>query len=138
MDLIKIAYRSEKGSVKYPQIFSLRMARGSQGLHHFTKRKRGDRKLEPYPHPEPFKRFLDKAIYGVGVIGPIMTIPQIALVFGHKSAEGLSVITWVTYTILSLFWLMYGIVHKEKPIIISNILWILANGLVALGAFIYG
>ncbi|MBI2573405.1 hypothetical protein HYV86_06075 [Candidatus Woesearchaeota archaeon] len=110
------------------------MVHGSQGLHHFVKRKC----IDATPHPDPFKRFLDKMIYVVGVIGPVMTVPQILLVFGEKSAEGLSAVTWTTYTFLSFFWLLYGVAHKERPIIISNVLWILANGLVAIGAFMYG
>jgi len=47
----------------------------TEGLHHFHRRKRIYQKHEPYPHPDKWKRFMDHAIYCVGVFGPIMTIP---------------------------------------------------------------
>jgi len=65
-----------------------------------------------------------------------MTIPQIMDIWTKKSLA-VNEITWGSYMLFAAVWLYYGIVHKEKPIIISNLLWIIAEGLVVLGAMLY-
>ena len=64
------------------------------GLHHFYKRKRIYQKLEPYPHPNKWKRLMDKLIYAVGIFGPVMTIPQLTKIWLDKNAAGVSAISW--------------------------------------------
>jgi len=46
------------------------------GLHHLDLRKRIHLKKEKYPHPDKFKNFIDKAIFIVGIIGPLFAIPK--------------------------------------------------------------
>ena len=125
------------------------MQNTGHGLHHLHKRKKQAdqlrrqgtrleaRSLEPYPHSDPLKRFIDYFIYFIAAIGPLMTIPQIVQVFSQKSAAGISLWAWGTYVFTAAFWLIYGLVHKDKPLIYSSIAWIVANGLVVVGAIIY-
>ena len=96
----------------------------SVGTHHYHRRKRIHQGHEEYPHPDAIKRVMDKMIYFVGVAGPIMTLPQLFKIWVEKNAAGISVISWITYLVLGIFWLSYGIMHKEKPIIVNYILWI--------------
>ena len=110
----------------------------SNGLHHFHRRKRIYINHEPYPHPNKWKRLMDKLIYIVGIIGPIMTIPQILKIWIDKNAAGISVITWFTYTIISIFWLIYGMMHKEKPIIFTSFLLFIFDAFVVVGAIMFG
>ncbi len=108
------------------------------GLHHAHKRKRIHQKHEKYPHPDNLKRFMDKAIYVVGVFGPIMTLPQVWKIWVGKNAVGVSVLSWSAYLIAAFFWLVYGLIHKEKPIIITYSLWILMEISIVAGTLIYG
>ncbi len=80
---------------------------------------------------------LDKLIYPIALISPIMTIPQISEIWISKSAE-LSLVTWASYALVSGFWLIYGIQHKEKPIIVGNTLSIVAHSLVVIGILLFG
>ena len=73
------------------------MAQSSHGLHHFHRRKKLHKLNELYPTKDPLKRFMDKAIYVVGVFGPLMTIPQVIKIWGDKTAAGVSLISWVSY-----------------------------------------
>ena len=107
------------------------------GLHHFHKRKRIYQKHEPYPHPNKWKKFMDKAIYAVGIFGPVMTLPQIKKIWLDHNASGVSAVSWVAYTITSSFWLTYGIMHKEKPIAITSGIWIILDILIVIGIVIY-
>ncbi|MFH1421042.1 MAG: SemiSWEET family transporter [Candidatus Aenigmatarchaeota archaeon] len=106
------------------------------GWHHFHLRKRIHKKLEPYPSKNKWKRLLDKIIYIVAVFGPIMTIPQAYNVVVQRNTAGISAPTWGTYLVISIFWLTYGIAHKEKPIILANSCFIVLNTLIFFGTIL--
>ncbi len=110
----------------------------NQGEHHLHVRKRVYKNLDPFPHPKALTRFLDRTMVFIATAGPIATLPQVFDVFYTKSVAGLSLTTWSLWTILSVVWLMYGILHKEPPIIVSNILYIILQGLVVAAIVIYG
>ena len=101
--------------------------------HHKHIRKRIHKKFEPYPHPENFKRFLDHIIFVVGVIGPLMTLPQLHLMWYTQSAENISIATWILYTFSSLIWTLYGFIHKDKAIILTYISWLIIDLLMVAG-----
>ena len=107
-------------------------------LHHHHIRKRIHRKHEPFPHPNKWKRFLDRLIYAISIIGPVMTIPQVLAIWVGQNASGVSLVSWVTYLGCVIVWLIYGLVHKEKVIIFSNSLWVFMDVLVVIGILLYG
>ena len=107
------------------------------GLHHIHRRKRIYVKHQPYPHPIKWKRFLDRAAYFFAVFGPVMTIPQVLRIWVGKDASGVSPISWSAYLVVAVFWLTYGIAHKAKPIIFTNILWIIFEIMIIAGTFVY-
>jgi MtN3 and saliva related transmembrane protein len=87
--------------------------------------------------PKSGKDFFGRFILAVAIIEPLTTIPQIYQIWSRKSAEGVSLATWGFYTLTACIWLVYGIKIKEKPIIISSIMWILTEGLVVIGILLY-
>lgn len=107
-------------------------------LHHVHKRKRVYLVGEPYPHPNKFKRMMDWLIYFVAVLGPLVAIPQVLKIWIEQNASGVSIISWGAYLLGSIIWITYGLIHNEKPIIISNILWMIANIFIVIGIFVYG
>ncbi len=96
-------------------------------LHHIFRRKN---KL--------LRKEIDHIIYVVAFIGPIMTIPQIFKVWVEQNPSGVSLLTWSTYTITAFFWGVYGVVHKDKPLMLSSLLWILFDALIVIGILVYG
>ena len=113
------------------------MALFSKVLHHFHVRKRIYKNLEVYPHPDKFKNFLDKIIYFVGISGPIMTIPQLLKIWIDKNATGLSLLSWSWYLGTASIWLIYAIIHKEKPLIITYCCWIFMEIAIIIGIVLY-
>ncbi|MFH1586011.1 MAG: SemiSWEET family transporter [archaeon] len=113
------------------------MVKNIKGLHHYHVRKRIHEKHEPYPHPNKWKRLMDKIIYPVAFAGPIMTLPQVYNIWIKKNASGVSIISWSSYLLFSMLWLTYGLMHKEKPIIYSSILWVILELLLVAGLLIY-
>lgn len=117
------------------------------GIHHHVQRKTAlpfFQKIHSFivrfwgnENKEKIKKIFDKFIAVVGLIGPIMTTPQIINVWIHHQVEGLAIASWGTYVMTSSFWLIYGILHKERAIILVNIAWILANASVVTGILIF-
>lgn len=108
------------------------------GLQHLQKRKRVHQKIEDYPHPNKWKRFLDKGIYLAGILGPIMTLPQLSKIWIEKNASGVSAFSWGAYAIGAVFWIVYGFMHKEKPIILAYFSWFMLSIFIVLGTLLYG
>jgi uncharacterized protein with PQ loop repeat len=109
-----------------------------KGLHHLHIRKRLSRGLEPFPARSSWKRFLDRVVFVVGVIGPMTTIPQITKIYLLQNATGVSAFTWLAGAIFDIPWILYGAAHRERPIMITYTLWFLANTTVFVGAIMYG
>lgn len=87
------------------------------------------------PHLSDYQRGIDRLVTAVAFIGPLTSLPQIIEIwFVDRNAAGVSVLTWSGFVLMAVVWLAYGIVHRQRPIIISNALWIVAQGLVVLGA----
>lgn len=95
-------------------------------FHHFRKRKNKVKLSKSH-------LLLDKSIYFIALIGPIMTIPQILNVWITKQTDGVSIYTWGSYFTINIVWFYYGLVHKDKAIMFAYFLWMIANGLVFAG-----
>jgi len=108
------------------------------GLHHFHIRKRIHKHHEPYPHPDRTKRAVDKMIYIVALVGPLFNVPQLLKIWINQNASGVSAVSWGAFMFISGFWLLYGILHKEKPIIIANIFYMFFHAIILVGAILYG
>jgi len=78
-------------------------------------------------------RFIDKSAYFMGAITVIVNIPQLISVWTASSNEGVSLISWIGFSVGSLFWLIYGLLHKEKPIIVINGGLIIVQALIVIG-----
>ncbi len=76
-------------------------------------------------------------MYIVAFFGPLMTFPQVFQIFSQHSAQGVSLITWMSYEVVSGVWLMYGILHKDRFLQVTHTLWLLVQGAVLLGVLIY-
>jgi len=85
----------------------------------------------------PKRALINTLIIPVAVLQPLMTLPQIFVIFDNRSARNVSIFTWVAYNLASAMWLYYGIVHKEKAIIITQVLWLIVQTVVISGILIY-
>lgn len=85
-----------------------------------------------------FKELLDKAVLIIAFLAPLIELPQLIEIYTKKSAENVSVITWSLFVVFGIPWLIYGIMHKEKPIIILYTLWIIVDAAIVSGILLYG
>lgn len=62
----------------------------------------------------PLIRSVDSLVYIVSILSLLFTLDQVRIVWIENNASGVSLLSWIFYTISSLVWLFYGILHKEK------------------------
>jgi uncharacterized protein with PQ loop repeat len=83
-------------------------------------------------------KLVDRMTYLVAAIEPIVTIPQVYVIFHDKTAEGIAISSWIGYELFTLIWLWYGIVHKEKVIIFYQLCWLVLQLVIIIGGLMYG
>lgn len=88
-------------------------------LHHYLKQKRT-------------KKNIDKMAYIIGIGGNVAVIPQITRAWESK-APGMAITTWLLFIVFGLIWLVYAILHKQKPLIVAQIVGICCSLLVVIG-----
>ena len=100
-------------------------------------RKRIYVKKQKYPSNKRLIAFFDKFIIVLGVVNIIATIPQLLQIWVGHNADGVSFVTWAYYAFFSLMMLMYGLLHRELPIILNYSSGMFIYILIAVGAVIY-
>lgn len=78
------------------------------------------------------KKTVDAMAYTVGVLGNAAVIPQVIKAWQSK-APGLSIATWLLFVGVGLIWLAYAILHKQKPLILAQLVGLTANLAVVAG-----
>lgn len=109
------------------------------GLHHLHARHRAAKKRHesPYPHPVKWKRTLDRVMYVVAIITPLLLLPQVYELYTSHDAAGLNLLTWSLLAAVKLLWVLYGIAHRAYPILISNLIFTVIDGLIISGIILF-
>ena len=81
--------------------------------------------------------FLERLMIFVAVVGPFANLPQLFKIWIKKKTNGVSMVSWILFSILSLVWLIYGIVKKDKYIIITFGISLILQLLIVIGTVIY-
>ncbi len=83
-------------------------------------------------------KVVDRLVYAAAIIEPIITIPQAVIIFKYQTAAGISLSSWIGFQILTMIWIWYGLVHKDKLILVYQGLFFIVQGVVIAGAIVYG
>jgi len=78
-------------------------------------------------HENKNRSWFDNFIYIFAFTTPLFEIPQFITIITAKSAQNVSLITWGYLAVSSLAWLIYGIIKKMKPLIVSYILYVIVE-----------
>jgi MtN3 and saliva related transmembrane protein len=84
-----------------------------------------------------FMRFYEKYITIVGVIGNFMFYIQAHKIFTCKSASSVSLPAFAISAIALSSWLLYGILLKNIPIIVANVVGVVGALLVLTAILMY-
>ena len=86
---------------------------------------------------QPNTYFVDKFIYVVGTLAPLTAVPQLYSIWASRSAGSVSLLSSLGYLFVAASWLAYGLYHREKPIIITSLLWVVMDALIVVGVIIF-
>jgi uncharacterized protein with PQ loop repeat len=81
--------------------------------------------------------FIDRLMTVAAVVHPLMGTPQVYQIYSTQDVGGISLFTWFGFMLLGLVFLLYGIVHRIRPLIVTQILWFIVDFLVVLGVLLY-
>ena len=80
---------------------------------------------------------IDKLMSMAAVIHPLMGVPQVIAIYSTQNVSGISLTTWFGFMTLGLVFLAYGLVHKIKPFVMTQILWFIVDFFVVFGVLLY-
>lgn len=72
---------------------------------------------------------LDRIVMIVSILYPLSAVPQLLEII-HGNSAGVSVLSWVSFFACAGLFLVYGLRHRVMPMIVSNSLWVVIDGLV--------
>ena len=87
------------------------------------------------PENAPPATALEKSLRVLSVVTMLMTVPQVVSVWTHGSA-GVSALTWLTYLLSAVVWLIYGLQKHDKTIYLACIGWIVLDAAIVVGIFV--
>jgi uncharacterized protein with PQ loop repeat len=96
-----------------------------------------------YPHYKyiPQKQeatAIDRLMSIAAVVHPLTATPQVYSIYTTRDVSGVSLWTWVGFIVLGMIFLAYGILHKIKPFIITQVLWFAIDLAIVIGVLLYG
>lgn len=80
---------------------------------------------------------IDKLMSVAAVVHPLTALPQVYAIYSTRNVSGISLWTWTGFMTLGLIFLAYGVAHKIKPFIITQVLWFIVDFLVVIGVLTY-
>ncbi|MNL73666.1 hypothetical protein D3C87_1991620 [compost metagenome] len=78
----------------------------------------------------------DRLVLLVSILYPLSALPQMISIF-KGNIDGVSVASWAGFFVCAGIFLVYGLRHKVWPMILSNALWVVVDGLVVVGLISY-
>ena len=82
--------------------------------------------------------FIRRLAYLVGLAGPFTTVPQVCSIWMRHQATGISFWSSLGVSAIAAFWLTYGVMVREGPIVLSSILWLILDLVIVAGVIRYG
>lgn len=80
---------------------------------------------------------IDTLVNIAAVIHPLSALPQVYTIYVSQNVAGVSLWTWLGFMVIGFIFLAYGLVHRLKPIIVTQILWFVVDALVIIGVLLY-
>lgn len=93
--------------------------------------------LQKYLNKKRETAFVDRLMSAAAVIHPLTATPQVYTIYSTQDVSGVSLWTWLGFMVIGLIFLAYGVLHKIKPFIVTQILWFIIDFLIVIGVLLY-
>ena len=97
------------------------------GLHHIHRKQK---------HKMPLTKF-DHVMVFVGTIYPMTMLPQIIKIIVEQDAGSVSLLTYSLKFFFVIPWMAYGILHKSRAILYSQIAWFITYVAIVIEILVY-
>ena len=79
-----------------------------------------------------------RAVFGWGLINPLLSAPQLYNIFVIKHVAGLSVITISAALLMAALWTAYGILGRQTVVWVTSGVWVVLNSVTLVGVVLFG
>jgi uncharacterized protein with PQ loop repeat len=87
--------------------------------------------------PKARRTLIDRVMMIASVGYPLTAVPQAIKIYQTHSATGVALSSWLGFMCFGAIFLTYAVVHRIKPMIISQILWFTVDILIVAGTIMY-
>lgn len=82
-------------------------------------------------------RAIDNAMAAAAIVHPATAAPQVLKIYETHNAVGVAPLTWLSFMALGTVFLAYGLLHKIKPMIVTQVLWFVLDAAILTGVVLY-
>jgi uncharacterized protein with PQ loop repeat len=82
-------------------------------------------------------KIIDGAVLVCSFVAPAMIFPQAYQIWGERNVQGVSLLTWGSFCVVSAIWMAYGVKHNNKVLVLAQGLLFIMNLVVSLGVIVY-
>jgi len=79
----------------------------------------------------------DILVYIFMVVTPLFEVPQAIAIYSARSAENVSVITWLFFFLSGIVWAVYALRNRLYPLVFMYCLYIITDGFIMAGIILY-
>jgi uncharacterized protein with PQ loop repeat len=76
---------------------------------------------------------LERALNIVSMFTLVMTVPQVLSIWIHHTVAGVSLLSWSSYLIAALLWMIHGVRKRDRSIYLPCIGWIILDLAIVIG-----
>jgi uncharacterized protein with PQ loop repeat len=110
-------------SNKFYQIKETKMSTTYQNLSHsILKNKKQKTKLTINPNHVLFSKWYDRYMILIAILGSVFVYLQAATIIQNESSENVSMPSYVVFLIVSLSWMIYGVLWMDWIVIITGLI----------------
>jgi uncharacterized protein with PQ loop repeat len=82
-------------------------------------------------------RAINSAMAAAAIAHPATAAPQVLKIYQTHNAAGVAPLTWVGFMAIGTIFLAYGLLHKIRPMIVTQVLWFVMDAVILTGVALY-
>ena len=90
-----------------------------------------------HKHPVEQPALIDQLTDIAAFAYPLTGLPQLIRILETHQAGGVSLTSWFGFGIFEIIFLLYGLKHKIRPLVITQALWLVVDVAVIIAAAVY-
>lgn len=81
---------------------------------------------------------VEKAVFGFGMVNPVMAVPQVLTVWETHRVSGLSPVTVTSGLVMAVLMTTYGAVQRSRALWMPSAVWVTIHSTILAGIIRFG